>query len=142
VPYKGAAPAVQDLVGGQVAAMFVDYGAAKGHIAAGTLLPLAVSTKERHPALPSVPTVAESGLENFEAFSWIGSMVPAGTPKDIVTRLNMEIVKAVASPELQKQFSDYGVLPMTNSPEQHTQFVRQEIERWNGIVKTLGLTLD
>ena len=142
VPYKGAAPAVQDLVGGQVAAMFVDFGAAKGHLGAGTLRALAVSTRERHPALPSVPTVAESGLENFEAFSWIGSMVPAGTPKEIVSRLNAEIVKAVASPEMQKQFSDYGVLSMTNTPEQHGQFVQQEIERWGGIVKTLGLSLD
>ncbi len=142
VPYKGAAPAVQDLVGGQVAAMFVDFGAAKGHLGAGTLRALAVSTRERHPALPSVPTVAESGLENFEAFSWIGSMVPAGTPKEIVSRLNAEIVKAVASPEMQKQFSDYGVLPMTNTPEQHGRFVQQEIERWGGIVKTLGLSLD
>jgi tripartite-type tricarboxylate transporter receptor subunit TctC len=142
VPYKGAAPAVQDLVGGQVAAMFVDYGAAKGHISAGTLRPIAVSTKERHPALPSIPTVAESGIANFDAFSWIGSMVPAGIPGDVLARLNAEIVKAVASPEVQKHFADHGVLPMTNTPEQHSQFVRQEIERWNGVVKTLGLTLD
>jgi tripartite-type tricarboxylate transporter receptor subunit TctC len=143
VPYKGAAPALQDLIGGQIAAMFVDYSTARGFITDGSLRALAVSTKERHPALPAVPTLAESGIENFDAFSWIGSMVPAGTPADIVTRLNTEIVKVVASPAVQKSFEEYGVLPMTDTPEQYAQFVRQEVTRWNSVVtKIPGLKLD
>jgi len=142
VPYKGAAPAVQDLVAGQVAMMFVDYGAAKGQIAAGRVRALAVSTKERHPALPTIPALGEAGIGPFDSFSWIGSMVPAGTPKDIVARLNREIVQAVASPDVQKHFADHGVLPMTNTPEQHTAFIRQEMEKWGGVIRTLGLSLE
>ena len=142
VPYKGAAPAVQDLVGGQVAMMFVDYGAAKGQIAAGRVRPLAVSTKERHPALPAIPALGEAGIGPFDSFSWIGSMVPAGTPKEIVARLNREIVQAVASADVQKHFADHGVLPMTNTPEQHTAFIRQEMDKWGGVIRTLGLSLD
>jgi tripartite-type tricarboxylate transporter receptor subunit TctC len=143
VPYKGAAPALQDVVGGQIGAMFVDYGAAKGFLTEGTLIALAVSTKERHPALPSVPTLAESGIKDFDEFSWIGSMVPAGTPAEIVAKLNQELVKAVASPTVQKNFAEAGFIPATNTPEQYTEFVHQELARWRGIVSSIpGLKLD
>lgn len=143
IPYKGAAPALQDVVGGQIGAMFVDYGASKGFLTEGTLMALAVSTKERHPALPSVPTLAESGIKDFDEFSWIGSMVPAGTPAEIVTKLNQELTKAVASPTVQKSFAEAGFIPATNTPEKHSEFVQQEIVRWKGIVSAIpGLKLD
>jgi tripartite-type tricarboxylate transporter receptor subunit TctC len=142
VPYKGAAPAVQDLVAGQVSMMFVDYATAKGQLGSGRLRGVAVSTLGRHPALPAIPSLAEAGVPGFDAFSWIGSMVPAGTPADIVARLNEEIVKALASPEVLKHFSDHGVLPMTNTPEQHSAFVREEIERWGSVIRALNLSLD
>src|SRR6202022_1882006 len=105
---------------GQVSMMFVDYATAKGQLGSGRLRGVAVSTLGRHPALPAIPSVAEAGVAGFDAFSWIGSMVPAGTPAEIVARLNEEIVKALASAEVLKHFSDHGVLPRTNTPEQHS----------------------
>jgi tripartite-type tricarboxylate transporter receptor subunit TctC len=122
--------------------MFVDYGASKGQIAARRINALGISTKERHPALPAVPAIGELGFGAFDAFSWIGSMVPAGTPKQIVSQLNQEIVKAVASADVQKHFTDHGVIPMTNTPEQHSAFIRQEIDKWGGVIRTIGLKLD
>ena len=142
VPYKGAAPALQDLVAGQVPMMFLDFATARTQVAAGKIRGLAVSTRARHPALPDIPTVAEGGLEGFDSFSWIGSMVPAGTPREIVARLSTEIATAVDSADLRKSFASHGVLPATNGPEKHAVFVREELDKWGGIIRALGLTLD
>ena len=142
VPYKGAAPALQDLVGGQVAMMFLDYSTAKSQFGSGKVRAIAVSTRERHPALPDIPSVHEAGLENFDAYSWIGAAVPAGTPNEVATKLEAEIINALNSPELRQRFSDYGVLPMPSGAERYAQFIRQELERWGDVVKSLDIVLE
>ena len=142
VPYKGAAPALQGLVGGQVEMTFLTFGLVKGQIDAGTLRAVATSSKERLAALPNVPSIHEAGIENFDASGWISCMVPAGTPKEIVARLNDEIGKVVKSPDIQKQWLDRGYLSMDGSPEHYAVFVRQEIDKWGGVIRALGLTLD
>ena len=142
VPYKGAAPALQDLVGGQVGMTFLTFGIVKGQIDAGTLRVIATSSKERLAALPNVPSIHESGIENFDASGWISCTVPTGTPKEIVARLNDEIGKVVRSPDIQKQWLDRGYLSMDGSPEQYSVFVKQEIDKWGGVIRALGLTLD
>ncbi|OGA58717.1 MAG: hypothetical protein A3G81_12420 [Betaproteobacteria bacterium RIFCSPLOWO2_12_FULL_65_14] len=142
VPYKGAAPAFQGVVGGQVGMTFLTYGLVKGQIDAGTLRAIATSSRERLAALPNVPSIHEAGVENFDASGWISCMLPSGTPKDIVARLNDEIGKVVKSPEIQKQWLERGYLSMDGSPERYALFVKQEIDKWSGVIRALGLTLD
>lgn len=142
VPYKGAAPALQGVVGGQVGMTFLTFGLVKGQIDAGTLRVIATSSKERLAALPSVASIHEAGMENFDASGWISCMVPNGTPKEIVARLNDEIGKVVKSPDIQKQWLERGYLSMSGSPEQYSLFVKQEIDKWGGVIRALGLTLD
>jgi tripartite-type tricarboxylate transporter receptor subunit TctC len=142
VPYKGAAPALQAVVGGQVGMTFLTYGLVKGQVDAGTLRAIAVSSKERLAALPKVASIHEAGMENFDASGWISCMVPTGTPKEIVARLNDEIGRAVRSPDIQKQWIDRGYLSMHGSPEQNALFVRSEIDKWGGVIRALGITLD
>lgn len=142
LPYKGAAPAFQGVVAGQVGMTFLTFGLVKGHIDAGTLRVIATSSRERLAALPNVPSIHEAGIENFDASGWISCMMPAGTPKDIVARLNDEIGKVVRSPDIQKQWLERGYLSMDGSPERYSQFVKQEIDKWGGVIRVLGLTLD
>ena len=142
VPYKGAAPAFQGVVGGQVGMTFLTYGLVKGHIDAGTLRAIATSSRERLAALPNVPSIHESGVENFDASGWISCMLPSGAPKEIAARLNAEIGKVVRSADIQRQWLDRGYLSMDGSPEQYAVFVRQEIDKWGGVIRSLGLTLD
>ncbi len=142
VPYKGAAPSLQAVVAGQVGMTFLTYGLVKGHIDAGTLRALAVSSNRRLAALPGVPAIQEAGVENFDANGWISCMVPSGTPKEIVTRLSDEIGKVVGSAEIQKQWVERGYLSMSGNPEQYAQFVKREIDKWGGVIKSLGLTAE
>ena len=142
VPYKGAAPALQGLVGGQVGMTFLTFGLVKGQIDAGTLRVIATSSKERLAAVPNVVSIHEAGIENFDASGWISCMLPTGAPKEIVARLNEEIGKVVKSPDIQKQWLDRGYLSMDGSPERYSAFVKQEIDKWGGVIRALGLTLD
>ncbi len=118
------------------------YGLVKGQIDAGALRAIATSSRERLAALPNAPSIHEAGVENFDASGWISCMLPSGTPKDIVARLNEEIGKAVRSADIQKQWVDRGYLSMEGSPEQYSLFVKQEIDKWGGVIRALGLTLD
>jgi len=142
VPYKGAAPSLGGLLGGQVEMTFLTFGLVKGQIGAGTVRVIATSSKERLAGLPNVPSLHEAGLKDFDASGWLSCVVPAGTPDEIVKRLNAEITKVVRSPEIQKQWSDRGYLSMTGSPEQSSLFIKQEIDKWGGVAKALGLTVD
>ncbi len=142
VPYKGSAPAVQDLVSGQVQMMLIDYATGGPFIKAGKLRALAVSTKERVEAFPDIPSIHESGVPDFDAYAWLGAAVPAGTPKEIVSLLSREIVKAMTSPDVKKRFIDSGVVPLASSTEEFVQLVKSDAEKWSAIIKTLGLTLD
>ncbi|WP_083383912.1 MULTISPECIES: Bug family tripartite tricarboxylate transporter substrate binding protein [Cupriavidus] len=145
VPYKGAAPAVQDLMAGQVDLMFVDLASGQQNVLAGKLRPVAVATPRRLGVLPNVPTVAESGVAgtaDFQAYAWQGVVVPAGTPRPVVARLNAELVKALKSPEVQKRFEGIGVEPVSSTPEEFAQYARSEAERWGKLIKAKGITVD
>ncbi len=142
VPYKGSAPALGDLVGGQVQVMFDNLPSSIALIRAGKLRALAVTSSTRSAALPDVPTLDESGLKGFEASSWFGVFAPAGTPKEIVNRLAEEIQKATASAELQERFKTHGATPVGNSPEAFAAHVSAEIAKWATVVKASGAKVD
>lgn len=135
VPYKGAGPAIQDVVGGQVPVMFVDLAAGGPMIKAGKLRVLAVASPKRIAALPNVPTFAEQGIPQFEAWAWQGLAVPTGTPKEIVAKLNTEYAKAVADPGVRQKLVDAGVEPVTSSPEEMSSYIKSETAKWAQVIK-------
>ena len=140
IPYKGSAGAVNDLMGGQVQSMFSDFLVALPHVESGRIRALAVTSAQRHPLMPGVPTVAESGYPGFEALSWQGLFAPAGTPKDIVERLSAETRKALASPDIRDFFTRQGFEVAGSTPAEFRAFVEGEIPKWARVVKDAGLT--
>jgi tripartite-type tricarboxylate transporter receptor subunit TctC len=135
IPYRGTAPSVTDLLGGQVDATFTGAPAVLPHVRSGRLRALAVSSPARIAALPEVPTVAESGYPGFEADQWYGIVAPAGTPADVVARLNATINKALASPEVAQQLATEGALPMQTTPKAFADLIAAEIPRWREVVR-------
>jgi len=142
VPYKGSAPALSDLMTGQVGIMFDTTLSAMPFVRAGKLKALGVTSPQRTPAAPDVPTIAESGLPGYEVFAWNGVLVPAGTPKAIVAQLNEEIRKAMQLPQVRDKFSAQGFAASWNTPDQFGVFVRNEVDKWARTVKASGATLD
>ena len=142
VPYKGSAPAVTDLLGGQVQLMFDNLPSALPHIKAGKLRALAVTSTQRASALPDVPTVAEAGLPGFDATSWFGLLAPAGTPKDVVAKLNAEVAKWLASPEAREKLASQGAIAAGQSPEDFTRHIAAETAKWQKVVKESGAKVD
>jgi tripartite-type tricarboxylate transporter receptor subunit TctC len=142
IPYKGSAPALTDLLGGQTAIMFDNMPSVIGHVRAGKLRPIAVTTPQRSPALPDVPTIAESGVPGYSATSWFGILVPAGTPAPVVARLNASILKALADPEVKKKLAEQGAEAHGEKPEQFAEFIRTETAKWGQTVKVSGATAD
>lgn len=142
VPYKGSAPALADLVAGHVTMMFDHIPSVLPQIKAGRLRPLATSGLSRDPELPQLPTMAEAGVQGFETSVWFGITVPAGTPKDIIARLNSEIVKGARSPEFVTAMRNLGYDITTSTPEEMAQTLRNEIERWGPIVRASGAKVD
>ena len=134
IPYRGTAPAVNDLMGGQIQVLFTGAPAVMGHVKNGTLRALAVSSPKRLPALPDLPTVAESGYKNFEADQWYGVVAPAGTPRDIILKLNQQINVALNSNELKKRLTTEGAVAMPETPEVFGALIVQEIERWRPVI--------
>jgi len=142
VPYKGSAPAVSDLLGGQIDIMFDNMPSAIQHVRAGKLRPLAVTTAKRSPELPDVPTIAEAGVPGYEATSWFGMFAPAGTPAPVVARLNGALVKVLAQPEVKKKLAEQGAEPYSEKPEQFAEFIRTESAKWSKVVKDSGASAD
>ena len=142
VPYKGSSPAVADLLGGQVQMMFDNMPSSLPHAKAGKLRALAVTSMTRSAALPDVPTMDEEGLKGFDATSWFGLLAPAGTPKDIVAKLNSASVKALASAEMRERLATQGADPVGNTPDQFAAFIKAEIDKWAKIVKASGARID
>jgi tripartite-type tricarboxylate transporter receptor subunit TctC len=142
VPYKGSAPAVQDLLGGQVQLMFDNLPSALPHIKAGKLRALAVTSAQRAPVLPDVPTIAESGLPGFEASSWFGVLAPAGTSPAIVAKLNAEIAKWLASPEAKEKLQVQGANVAGGPPEEFAKHIAAETAKWAKVVKASGAKVD
>jgi tripartite-type tricarboxylate transporter receptor subunit TctC len=138
VPYRGSAPAVTDLLGGQVQSMFDNAPSAMPHVQGGRLRAIAITSPQRSPLLPEVPTVAESGYAGFDVQSWFGLALPAGTPHAVVDKLNAELNKVVALPEVKKRLAELGASPASGTPADMRGFIAAEIKRWNGVVKQSG----
>ena len=139
VPYKGNAPAITDTIGGHVEMLFSGVPALVPHIQSGRLRAVAIGSLKRFPALPNVPTFDESGVKGYEATTWFGLLAPAKTPKDIVTRLNVEVDKILKSPELRERFVADGLEPMGGSPEAFAKFIRAEIDKYAKVMKSAGV---
>ncbi len=142
VPYKGAAPAVTDVIGGQVHGIFADLPVLYPHVTGGKLRALAVASPRRAPLLPDLPTMTEQGLPSVEAVNWYGILVPAKTPREVIARLNEGIVKSLNDKDLRGKMIERGADPITNTPDQFTAFLRGDMERWAKIVKTSGIRME
>lgn len=142
VPYKGSGPAHLDLMGGQIQAMFDNLVALMPHFKSGKLIPIAVTTSKRHPQLPDVPTLSEAGVKGFEAVAWFGIVAPPGTPKDIVNKLNVEIVKILNTPEVRQRLIDGGSEVIGNSPDDADRFLKSEIKKWGVVVRSAKISAE
>ena len=142
IPYKGTAPALIDLMAGQVSLMFNSMPSVLPHVTSGKLKGIAVGSAKRSPAAPEIPTVAEAGVAGFEYVTWYGLFAPAATPKDIITRLNTEVVRMLADPELAQRFSSQGAEPSSTTPEQLAAFQREEHERWKRVIQSARIKID
>jgi len=142
IPYKGSAPAITDLLAGQTNMMFDNIPSALPHIKSGKLRAIATTGAKRDPALPDLPTIAESGVKGYESGVWFGIMVPAATPRDIVMKLNAAAVQAAKAPEFVKRMTDLGYNIIPGSPEQMATMLKEEVARWAPIVKASGAKVD
>ena len=142
VPYKGAGPSVMSLLSGEAQWVFTPMQGPIALIRSGKLRALAVGGGVRSAILPDVPTVKESGIAGYDMRNWYGLLAPAGTPKPIIDKLNAAIVKVVNSPEIKEQFYSQGSEPTTNSPQEFSQFIRDETERMSKVVKTAGIKVE
>jgi tripartite-type tricarboxylate transporter receptor subunit TctC len=142
VPYKGAGPGINDLLAGEIPLMFVDISISLQHVRAGRLRALAVTGGKRSLQLPDVPTIAESGLPGFDVIAWFGVFAPAGTPRDIVTRLNADIMRGLGVQEVRERLLAVGLEAVTSTPEQLGAFVKSEIAKWSRVVKASGAKVD
>jgi tripartite-type tricarboxylate transporter receptor subunit TctC len=142
VPYKGSGPAVVDLLGGQVQMMFDNLPSSAPQITAGKLRPLGVTSKERSPTLPDVPTIAEAGLPGYEALSWFGVLAPAGTPDAIVAKLQEEIAAALADPAMRERLAELGAVPVGDTPAEFADFISAETAKWAKVVQEAGIKLE
>jgi len=138
VPYRGSAPAVTDLIGGQVQSMFDNAPSALPHIQGGRLRAVAITSLQRSPLLPDLPTVAESGYPGFDVQSWFGLAVPHGTPQPVVDKLNAELNKVLALPEVKKRLAEMGATPAGGTPAEMRGHIGAEVKRWNAVVKASG----
>jgi tripartite-type tricarboxylate transporter receptor subunit TctC len=142
IPYKGSGPALTELLSGQVNMMFDNIPSSLPHIKAGKLRALATTGAKRDPALPDLPTIAESGVAGYESNVWFGLAAPAGTPKEIVARLNAAAVQAAKSPEFVKRMTDLGYSIIAGTPEEMTAMNKADSARWTPIVKASGAKVD
>ena len=142
VPYKGAAPAIQDLLGGQVDMMFIDLAAGLPNVKAGKLRVLASATPERVPALPGAPTMAEAGVPNFTAYAWQGLVGPAGLPDNVVQKLSAQLEATMKSPEIAQKLADMGVQPMPMAPKEFSRYAAEERDTWAQVIKKAGIKLE
>jgi tripartite-type tricarboxylate transporter receptor subunit TctC len=141
VPYKGGAPALADLVAGRTQMQFMTIPASIGHIQSGRIRPLAILDKQRYPLFPNIPTITEAGVKNYDVNNWYGVVVAAGTPQAIVNKLNVALIKALRSDEVQARFSGLGLVPVSNTPEEFQRFIAAESARWAEIIRVSGASL-
>jgi tripartite-type tricarboxylate transporter receptor subunit TctC len=141
IPYKGAGPALVELIGGQVHVMFDNLPSSIGHIKGGRLRALAVTSTYHEPSLPGIPTVAET-VPGYEATAWFGIGMPKGTPREIVEKVNAEVNRALADPEMQKKLAELGGKPIPGTPDDFGRVVAAEVEKWGKVVKASGATAE
>ena len=139
VPYKGSPPALVDVLAGRVPLMSSTMPPALPHIKSSKVRVIAVTSAKRSPALPEVPTVAESGLPGYEAIAWQGLVAPAGTPRPVIARINAEFVKVLKQPEVTAKLNDQGFETVASAPEWFGQYIRTEIEKWSKVNKAAGI---
>jgi tripartite-type tricarboxylate transporter receptor subunit TctC len=142
VPYKGGAPAMQDLLGGQTQLMFDNLANSMQQVRAGKLKAIAVTTAKRSPLVPDLPTLAETGLPGFDIYTWWGFMAPAGTPKEIIAKWNAEVTRILNTPEMRAYFALQGAEPSPTSPEQFKALIESEIPKYAKIIKASGAKVD
>ena len=142
VPYKGAGPALVDVMGGHVPIMFDNLPSSTEHIKAGKLRGLAVTTAERAPSMPDLPTIAEAGLPGYETYTWNALFAPAGTPPEVVARINEAAVKALADPDVQAKLMGFGAVVDGSTPEELAAHVQAELAKWAPVVKASGAQID
>lgn len=142
VPYKGSAPALADLIGGQVQLIFDSMPSAMPHVKSGKIRALAVTTARRSPTVPDLPTVAESGVLGFDISTWYGVWAPAGTPRDIVNRISAEIAKALQQPAVRERLAALGAEPAGDTPEAFAAYCQSELAKWSKIVRESGAKAD
>jgi len=139
IAYKGSAPAITDLVGGQIQVLFDPFSSIYPLVAAGKIRALAVTTEKRAAAAPQLPTVAEQGYAGFDVSSWQGIVVPAGTPKPIIQRLYRGLVTVMASPEVKEKFAQYSAFATASTPEQFAAYIKEELVRWQKVAQQAGV---
>jgi len=142
VPYKGAAPALQDVIAGHVQMMFATASSVVPHIRDGKLRPLAVTTLKRSTVLPDIPTIDELGLKGFDATTWHGLVAPAHTPREIIVTLNRALAATLEDASVKKSLADLGVDIIGGTPEEFAAYIRSEIPKWTAIVKASGAKLE
>ena len=142
VPYKGGAPAIVDLVAGQIPVMFDNVPPLLPHVRSGRIRALANTSLTRLAVLPDVPTLDESGLKGFDAVGWNGLLAPAGTPREIVARLHSEVARILRAPEVRDQLTAQGADIVANSPDEFAVWIRGEVRKWAGVVRDSGAKLD
>ncbi len=142
IPYKGTAPAVTDLLSGQVSLMFNSIPTVLPHVQSGRMRGIAVGSAKRSPAVPDIPTVAESGLKGYQYTTWYALLGPSTMPKDVITKINAESVKALSEPEMTKRLSSQGAEPSPGTPEALGKFMREEYEGWVKVIKAANIKLE
>ena len=139
IPYRGGGPMMTDMLGGQIPMMFINQDVALGHIRAGKLRPLAVSSKQRNPLYPDVPTISELGYPGFEALSWSGLSVPKGTPQPIVDKIEAALTGAMQSPGIKQRMESVGFVVPPQGSKAYTQFIKTELDGWTKVIATGGI---
>jgi tripartite-type tricarboxylate transporter receptor subunit TctC len=142
IPYKGSAPAMADLLGGQIHLMFENLPVAIQHVRSGRIRAVGVTSRQRSPSMPELPTIAETGLPEYDATAWFTIGAPAKAPLDIVRKLNGDIDAWIKSPDMQGKWRDMGVTPLGGSPEAASKFFASEIIKWNRVIKAAGIRAD
>jgi len=139
IPYKGGAPAVIDILGGRVDMMISSGGSVNPHIKAGRLVPIATSAARRTKALPNVPTIAEAGIPGYDTYEWYGVLTTGGTPREVVRKLQQDIVKVLQNPTVVERIEEQGAEPVGNTPEEFLAFIKDEMTKWGTLARKIGL---
>lgn len=142
VPYKGTGPSITGLLGGQIDTVFANLPAVVPLVKSGRLKGLAVTTAQRAPALPEVPTMIEGGVRNYDVASWFGIMTPARTPKAVIARINAETARIIKTPDTQERLVGLGADPLFKAPDEANRYFHDEIEKWAKVVKQSGAKAD